>query len=77
MAAQRYAIGTVLVQKVYEPNSVPWFKDQMYTVTKFDPAMDQYEVRGTHDNYPRFYNGPQMDITFTVRYTAQGHLRGS
>jgi len=67
----KYSIGTVLVQKIYEPNSIPWFKDQMYTVKKYNPAKGEYMIVGTHDNFPRFYNEPQMDINFTVRYTSQ------
>jgi len=66
MANPKYAKGTVLVQTIYEPNSIPWFKDQMYVVQSYDPIKMHYMIRGTADNFPRFYNEPQMDINFTV-----------
>jgi hypothetical protein len=63
----KYCIGDILVQSIYEPNSIPWFKDQMYTIKKYDPLKQEFMIVGTADNYPRFYTQVQLDITFTIR----------
>ena len=65
-----YSIGDVLVQSIYEPNSIQWYKDQMYTIKKYDPIKQQYMIVGTADNYPRFYTKIQLSITFNIKYRA-------
>ncbi len=65
-----FSVGDVLVQAIYEPNSIQWYKDQMYTIKSYDPVKQQYMIVGTSDNRPRFYTRVQLNITFTIRFKA-------
>ncbi len=67
-----FAVGDTLVQTIYEPNSIQWYKDQMYVIKNYDPIKQQFMIVGTADNRPRFYTKIQLAITFTIRYKGHG-----
>jgi hypothetical protein len=68
--ANKYRVGDVLYEFITGPNSIPWWKEQLYTVKKYDPVKKNYMIVGTADNYPRFYMEQELDITFRIKIRA-------
>jgi len=66
--ANKYRVGDVLYENVYPQNSIPWYKEQLYTVANYNPKKKQYMLKGTADKYPRFFTEQDLDITFRFRY---------
>jgi hypothetical protein len=61
-----FKVGDVLKEKLMGSNVIPWYKDQQYVIHNIKPSVDQYEIRGTQDNYPRFFTKGEVVTYFDV-----------
>jgi hypothetical protein len=62
----KYKVGDILYEYILPQNSIPWYKNQMFVVKKYDPVLKQYTLTGTFDNYPRFYTQEMIDCSFRI-----------
>lgn len=63
----KYKVGDILYEYILMPNSIPWYKNQLYTIKRYEPDKKQYMIVGTADNYPRFYTKEGLDMTFRFK----------
>lgn len=64
-----YKVGYILYEFIMESNSIPWYRNQDFVISKINTVTNTYELRGTYDNYPRFYPKEQLDVFFRIRRT--------